>query len=266
MIKEIILLTLILHVSSMSAEALKSSIGNKLISETYTNDVNKKEEHTLTITGTAFKALETNLIKLGIKIETLDPKVNLSYQNNTRVSNKVSKFLKQNGVPDKNITTLNYQITPTYRSEFIQHNNTWIKIFDGYTVTNHIQLTLSKIKDLGKLIDVLVLSGPVQITNINFQFSDDLMKRTKDSLLEDAALDALERAKITAGALGVTVDDVKSISISDYSPPSSYSFPYNYDRSLVAAEATTFTPPTIYSGESNISINVYVTFVISNKK
>ena len=45
------------------------------------------DEHILVITGTASKNLDTNIVRISIKIETQDEELRKAYVNNTNISN-----------------------------------------------------------------------------------------------------------------------------------------------------------------------------------
>jgi uncharacterized protein YggE len=219
-------------------------------------------EHTLYLSGTAMREIETNLIKIGINIETLNMILRDSYEENSQTSAKVTNIFEQMGIPRRNISTTNYEITPVYENEYFAANNSYVSVFKGYRVKNQIEVTLSKKRLAADLIDKVVLSGPVLISYVSFGFTDGFIKNVKDSLLEEATLDSYERARSIAGTLRVSIEDVKQITISDFLWPQASQLNYQFERAYISGAGPSMAPPTFYSGTQWVTMNVGVTFVI----
>lgn len=219
-------------------------------------------EHTLSLTGSAMREIETNLIKIGLNIETLNLVLKKSYEENSEASSRVTKTFALMGIPKRNITTTNYEITPVYENEYFAANNSYVSVFKGYRVKNQLEVTLSKKRLAADLMDKAVLSGPVLVTYVSFGFTDGFIKNIKDSLLEEATLDAYERAKSIAGTLKVSVEDVKLITIRDFTSPQANQLSYQYEKAYISGAGPSMAPPTFYSGTQWVTMNVGVTFVI----
>lgn len=269
------LLTCLLVISKATSEALKAKLESTLSNlksnafQATQPSGSVEQDHTIAVRGTASKGVESNLIKLRVKIESKDKLVNLAYINNTVVSSKVIKSISDMKIPEKNITTVNYQIYPLYRSEFAKDTSTWNQVFDGYQVTNTLQIEMSNVKKVSELISKITSSNNVSIESINFDFSPDLQQKIKDSLLDQAAEDAKNKALILANKYNVDIVDVKSISFNDYSPPVGYPLPYRYDMitpAAAVAASPVMAPPQIFAGTSNVSIDISVLFIIKKSK
>jgi len=224
-------------------------------------------EHTLSLSGSAMREIETNLIKIGINIETLNLVLKKSYEENSQASNRVTKVFEKMGIPNRNISTTNYEITPVYENQYFAGNNSYVSVFKGYRVKNQLEVTLSKKNLAADLMDKVVLSGPVLISYVSFGFTDGFIKNVKDSLLEEATLDAYQRATSVGGTLRVSIEDVKLISIKDFTSPQVNSLNYQYERSYISGGSISgagpsMAPPNFYSGTQWVTMNVGVTFVI----
>jgi len=265
--KEILLFTFIsclislCCVNTISIESLQPAIADSQSKTSY-----KKIEHTLAITGTASKTVPTNIVILGLNIETLEDTLAQSYKKNNEISRKLANYFKQLNIPDKNITTTNYYSTPKYRSVRKEINNTFIydNIFEGYQVSNLINAKLSDLKMVGYIIDYATSLGRVLITQITFDYYRPLQKQIKDSLLPLATKDAIERSKISASALKLIIKDVKTANVREFSPFSPINYNYRPEsRAYPVAAAYAPAPPTIFSGTTKIDSNIDVTFIIS---
>lgn len=230
-----------------------------------------KKENTLSITGSAIKEIEPNVIKVGIKIETMDKILKKSYDQNSKVSNLVTNIITKK-IDRDNISTTNYEIKPIYEKKFIPETNKHTRIFKGYKVSNEMEISLQKKMIAQELIDEVVMQGPVFITYVKFVYSEELIKTTKDSLLSEAATNALNVSKKIANVLTLKVDDVQNVNIDDFFYPRENILNYNYDKRYVRKEGDTgdssdikMPPPTFYGGSEFVRMNVKATFVVVKK-
>lgn len=270
----LILLTFLLSnkANSLTTETLKGSLIGALSANSFSMapvGANQQQttpaeiEHFLTITGTASRTVITDLILIGLNVETLDISLGTSYRENTQASNELSKVFKELNIPDRNITTTSYDTTKKYRSVWVPYNSTWGQIFEGYLVSNKMEVRLSDVKKVSDLIERALAIGSVLVTSISFDYSRVLQKKLKDTLLPLAAEDAVNRAKISAQALRVVIDDVKSANVEDITP-----FPVNarnqqqQQNIAYAIQAESQTAPQIFAGRTKVDVNVYVNFII----
>ena len=257
-----ILKTLSLESKSIMNSKISNALNSFSTESTLQSQTPLDTEHTLSLSGSAMREVETNLIIIGINIETLNLILKDSFTQNSQTSSRVTKVFEQMGIPKNNITTTNYEITPVYENEYFQTNNSYVSVFKGYQVKNQLAVTLSKKRLAADLMDKVVLSGPVLITYVSFGFSEGFIKSVKDSLLEKATLNAYESASSIAKTLGISIEDVKLISINDFQWPMSNQLNFQYEKGNISGAGAKMAPPTFYSGTQWVTINVGVTFVI----
>lgn len=245
----------------------KKSISKSMVLSTTNLDQFPKEnkfEHILSITGKASESVDTDIIKIGIKVETLDLSLQDSYRKNTNSSNLITKVFKKLKIPVKNLTTKEYSMVKSTRSVYNATNNIYSEIFEGYKIINEIEITLIDINKTAKLIEEAMKFDYVLISKINFEYSKKLNKGISQKLLQQAAVDASERAETTANALDVDIKDVKYV----YEQGSIYE-----ERRPIAIPtvapiyhgAANLTGPMIYSERSSLGVNLAVNFIISKK-
>lgn len=244
---------------------------NSLISSSTisTKEKHKDKENTLSISGSAIEEIEPNLIKIGIKIESLNKVLKNSYDENRKVSNLVTGIFTDKKIKKENISTTNYEIAPIYEKHFNPETNKHTTKFKGYKVSNEIEVQLDKKLIAQELIDNIVLQGPVYITYVKFVYTDELVKKTKDSLLAQAAKNALNLAKKVSNVLTLKVEDVKNINIDDFVYPRENILNYNYDSRYIKStdknDSFKMPPPHFYGGSEYVTMNVKAVFVIMKK-
>jgi uncharacterized protein YggE len=125
---------------------------------------------------------------------------------NTARMKGVFTALEKLGVPDKNIQTTNFSVSPQYTNG--ENNNP--RRLTGYQVSNDVSLRLEDVSKLGAALDALVTAGANQMNGISFDI------RQPAPLLEQARTgaiaDARARAETYAKAAGVTLGPILSIS------------------------------------------------------
>lgn len=259
--------------SLSSSTNLELKLNNKInsLSSDSPKTSDTKTENTLSMTGTAIKEIEPNLIKIGIKIETMDKVLKKSYNENSKVSNLVTKIFTNKKIEKEFISTTNYEIKPIYEKKYNPVTNTHSNDFVGYKVINEMEVSLVKKLIAQELIDDVVLTGPVFISYVKFVYTDELIKNTKESLLSEAAGNALKIAKKIANVLTLKVEDVKNVNIDDFTYPTINTLNYNYDSRYIKKtgdnDNTPFKmpPPTFYGGSDYVKMNVKAVFVVEKK-
>jgi len=107
--------------------------------------------------------------------------------------------LRKLGIPDKNVQTLNFTVTPQYANS----NNEPARL-TGYQVSNEVSVRLEDIAKLGSLLDTLVGAGANQMNGIRFDISDPapLLEKARAQAIADARVQAETYAKAASVMLG----------------------------------------------------------------
>ncbi len=268
----LILFTVLLEKSanSLTTETLKGSLINALNANSFSmapvpiTYQTSQIEHYLRITGAASRSIISDLILIDLNVETLNLDLGISYRENTDASNKLSQVFVKFSIPDKNITTTSYDTTRQTRNVWDPNTKTWNEIFDGWRVSNKMQVRLFDLKKVSDLIDKALAIGPILVTSIAFDFSKIFEKKLKNLLLPLAAEDAVKRAKISGEALEVIIDDVKSSDVQEYTP-----IPIRSRGGLQGARLKKFAAaeaieagPEIFAGTSKVDVLINVNFII----
>ncbi len=180
--------------------------------------------------------------------EGTDPEILAN--NNNKNMNAAIDFVKSQGIDEKDIKTIQYDLSPRYEYDR-ERKKTFIS---GYTFT---QTVLVKIRDLNKVAKVLgglPELGINQISSISFEVDDPekYLTEARDKAFEKAK----EKAKEMAAQNGTNLGEV--ISFSEYGQPISYYG--NYE--ILGKGGAAPTAPSIQPGTQDITVNVNVTYRI----
>ena len=173
---------------------------------------------------------------------------NAALRQNAEQMNRVLAAIKAAGVADKDVQTSGISLNPQYRYEENQPPR-----ITGYQASNTVNVKLREVAKMGKVLDALVASGANQVNGPSFGIDDP------EPLYDRARLDALKaaraRAETYAGALGVRVRRIVSISEGGASFPRPMPMMMAMAADGMRAKETSVSP-----GESTLSVNLDVVF------
>ncbi|MXN63442.1 DUF541 domain-containing protein [Stappia sp. GBMRC 2046] len=169
---------------------------------------------------------------------------------NSEAMSEVVKTIKAAGIEARDIQTSGFSVSPRYERIKKTNGNETLEIV-GYRVTNGVSIRVRDLEKLGGLLDAVVKDGANQVNGISFIVSDGDKRR--DEARQEAMADAIRKAKIYTEAAGVKLGKVLSINENSY-PVRPKGF------ALARAEAVSDAAPPVEAGESELSVQVNVTW------
>ena len=211
--------------------------------------VNKPEEkvRTITVSGTGFVTLPADQLTVRFLVRTNEWNVNLARDKNAEITTKVIDKIKEAGVSDADITTVDYRISQ-------DNSNTYP---GKYTVTNYVQVLIRDLSNAGNVIDNAVANGANGLTSFSYSATENPNALREARTL--AVQNAQDAASLIAGASGCKVADV--IDIQEGYNPSSYTRSTN--SAMLKAVGNSYTTP-IEAGNIEITSTVTITFSLAN--
>ena len=211
--------------------------------------VNKPTEQvrTITVSGTGVVTIPADQLTVRFLVRTNEWNVNLAREKNAEITTKVIDKIKEAGVSDQDITTVDYRIT--------QDNS---NSYPGkYTVTNYVQVLIRDLDSAGNVIDNAVANGANGLTSFNYSASENPNNLREARTL--AVQNAQDAAALIAGASGCKVSDV--IDIQEGYNPSSYT--RSTGTAKLMGVSNSYTTP-IEAGNVEITSTVTITFSLTN--
>ncbi|MHC1755902.1 MAG: SIMPL domain-containing protein [Methanosarcina sp.] len=211
----------------------------------------KDTENTISMSGYAEqKAVpDTATLRIGVVVQSATAKE--ASDENAALMSAVIAELKAMGLQDREIQTSYVSVYPVYNYEPTQ-------TITGYSASNSVQITTTKLDNLSEVIDRSTAAGANEIGSISFSVSDDMQKQLREDLVNEAVADASSKADALAKSLGVEVTGVQTSSISESSGSRVY---YEYDMATAEKVSGAGSTP-IQPGESTVSMSVQVTYYI----
>jgi len=164
------------------------------------------DPHTIAMTGHGEIRSVPDLAQVTAGVATSAPSAAQALSANSARMKGVFAALEKLGVPQKNIQTANFFVSPQYTNG---DNNTPRRL-TGYQVTNDVTARIEDVGKLGSALDALVASGANQINGVSFSIQNDapLLEKAR----AQAIADARARAETYAKAAGVSLGSILSIS------------------------------------------------------
>ena len=146
---------------------------------------------------------DTAMLSAGVSTEGATAAAALS-ANNSRMQ-AVIAAIKKLGVPDKDVRTSNFSVSPQYANP----NNETPRV-TGYQASNQVDVRLEDVTKLGTALDALVTAGANQMHGVSFLIRNDaeLLSQARAA----AVTEARAKAETFAKAAGVSLGAILSIS------------------------------------------------------
>jgi uncharacterized protein YggE len=206
---------------------------------------------TITVTGEGEVRGVPDQAQLSAGVTTVAVTANAALAENARKMTSVFAALSRIGVPQREMKTSNFSVSPQYPP--YNQNNAGPQKIVGYQVSNQVDVTLDDVKTLGPALDALVAAGANQINAISFSIRDP--QPLLAAAREQAVADAIGRAQTYAKAAGVTLGPILTIQEGGADVPRPVFF-----AAKVMAGAPPPTPTA--AGEQSVTANVSIVFEI----
>ncbi|NNM83880.1 SIMPL domain-containing protein [Candidatus Parcubacteria bacterium] len=216
---------------------------------------------TITVQGDGQATLAPDVAHISFDVQNSAATVAEAQSATTKQANAAVSFVKAQGIADKDIKTLSYNITPQYsysnpcRIGLMCPLSSGTSKIIGYQVSETIQVTM---RDLGAVGAMLSGLGNLQVQNVSGPaFALDDPTAGYDAARADAINKAETQAKLLASQLGIHLGKIVNFSESS----GGYSYPMAYG--LVAqTNARSAAVPSVPTGENTYNASVSITYEI----
>lgn len=204
-------------------------------------------DRTLSVTGTGTVTLVPDVADLHVGVVIQRKTVKDARAVAATRMQGVIKALRAAGVAERDIKTTTLSLQPVYDYS----TNGSAPRITGYEMRNGVVATIRDLDKLGDAIDGALTGGGSTLDGVTFRVDDQA--KAEAEARTNAMRDARSKADALAGAAGVTIVGVASISEQASASP----WPVYYERAAADGAATPVLP-----GTSDISISVNVVYLI----
>ena len=224
--------------------------------------------NTVSFSGEGKVLAKPDIALVSFSIVTNSGTSKAAQDDNSKKSQKVTDFLKSQGVEEKDIKTSGYNVSPQYsypRPEPIPFGvekgypdyypgNPKIT---GYQITQSFEVKVRNLDEVSSILDGIVASEANQVYGLSFQVDEP--NRLKEEAREMAIKEAKGKAKNLKKQLGISLGKIVSFSENGNSwPPLIYYKASALDS--VGREKNAL--PSVPTGENEIVVNITLTYQI----
>lgn len=216
---------------------------------------------TITVQGSGQATLPPDVARVSFTVQNTAATVADAQTATTKQANAALDFVKGQGIVDKDVKTLSYNISPQYSypnpcpSEALCPDYNRTPKITGYQVSETVQVTM---RDLGKVGTMLAGLGKLEVQSVN---GPDFALDDSTAGYDAARADAIDKAKTQAVLLAKQLD-VHLGKIVNFSESSGgYAYPM-MSYGLGGGESKASATPSVPAGENTYNASVSVTYEI----
>jgi len=213
--------------------------------------------NTITVTATGEIYAKPDLALATVSVITEAKTVTEVMTENTEKMNAVIDFVKGQGVEDKDLKTISFNIYPRYewyeKGTCIPPCPSGKRVLIGYEIRQSLQVKIRNMEKIGDIIEGATAAGANQIDNLQ------LIIDKQDELKKQAREQAIEKAKAKANELASQLG-VRLFKITNFTE--SAIFPY-YGLEKAMGLGGDEGVPQIEIGENKIEATVNITYEIN---
>lgn len=213
---------------------------------------NLESRNTIVVSETGEVYVKPDLAVISFSVVNEAKTVSEAMAKNTEKMNKVIETVKNQGVEEKDLKTISFNIYPRYE----YYEKTGKRVLVGYEVTQELQVKIRDLTKIGTIIETATSAGANEIGNLALTVDkeDEFKKEARAQAVEKAKAKALE----LASQLGIKLGKIINFS-------ENYYIPYLGQTEYMAKEGVRGgapAAPSIETGENKISVSVVITYEI----
>lgn len=249
--KSLFVLSILVLIIFLVVLIISTAVGvyNKIKEGKYIGqEIESRNTITVTATGEIYTKPDLALITFSVVNEAKT--VSKALEENSKKTNAVIDFIKNQGVDEKDLKTIGFNIYPRYE---------WYgdkRVLVGYEVSQSLEVKIRDFEKIGDIIQGAADVGANQVSNLQFTIDN------QDEIKKQAREQAIEKAKTKARELAsqLDVDLVRIINFSESTQvPMSRYYGLEEAAGLGGGES-----PQIEAGENKVEVTVTITYEISD--
>jgi len=217
-----------------------------------------QSEKTISVVGTASSSVEPDTLLITFGVETQSSTAKESLSSNSAKLQSAIDAIRSVGISDDDLSTSQFSIYPIYDSYQDKITGKYTQELIGYRASNILTVETSKLSSAASIIDSAVAAGANRVDSVTFTLSPEILEKEKDALIENAVLDARQKATKALDPLGYKIIGVKSVVLSDGMTP-------YYEPKMRASYDSFAESAPVFSSDQDVSTSASVVFLIGPK-
>ncbi len=217
---------------------------------------------TISVSGTAETFVKPDVATFSFSVFAEEKDAVAAQKKSADAINAISAYLKEQGIEEKDIKTINYSLNPKY--EYTQVPCTsWgpcpggKQNLVGYSVDQTVSVKVRSIEKAGDLIAGVGTKGATNVGGVEFTIDDT--DAAKEQVRKEAIEDAQEKAKRLAESLDVRLGSL--VNYFEDTPGPIYNG-YGGDAMMMKSAEAQMSAPEITPGEHTLTSNVTLIYKV----
>jgi hypothetical protein len=214
-------------------------------------DNNMPNQFNVSGLGKVFAKPDIANLTIGVKTEVKATAAE-AVKENTKKMNDIIGVLKDIGIEEKDIKTVNYSLNPSY-----DYSSSKQRLI-GYEVSQNVNIKIRDLDKIGETISKTTEKGANQIGNIDFTIDDEneLKAEARDLAIEKAQAKAKDISKKTGMKLGKIINVYEN---QYYAPQTNY---LSKDMAYGIGGGAGIPAPEIQVGQNEVMVEVNVVWEV----
>lgn len=222
--------------------------------------------NTITVSGTGQAALAPDIAHITFTVQQTASTVAAAQAAATKQANAAIAYVSGQGIADKDVTTLSYNIYPQYSNVVqpcpagamcpVYNGGSGSQVVTGYQVSESVQVTVHDLAKAGPLLAGLGSQGVQNISGPDFGLENPAAGT--EAARAKAIDDARAQAQVLAKQLGVRLGRIVNFSEGG----SGYYYPMATAKGASVSLDSVATPPALPTGQNTYSSSVSITYAI----
>ncbi len=215
---------------------------------------------TITVNGEATVSRPADVATVSLAITTTDPVAQTATSSNNSRYNDLRNRLRAIGIADPSVRTLSYNLNYLAPPQAEARGEGGIQRpypgapQAGYTVSRQVEVTLTNLDLVGKVVDEAVGANVSNVYNVGYTISN--YRQVYAQALKEAVADAQLQAKAMSSAAGMRIVRISAMQTGGYAQPIMM-------RAMSAPAAAPQIPTEIPAGPMDVRASVTITYVIA---
>jgi hypothetical protein len=206
------------------------------------------------VTGQASVIVDPTDVTISFTLKTKEEEASKALTDNNKKLNSLVDAFKALNITEDELGTSSFTVNSVYENVYVTDH--YENIFKGYEAEQTLSVNTKKFSLAGKLIDTAIATNDdTTVNSVDFFVDETTKKQIKNDLIENAVLDAKNRANLALNVLDYQVDQINSLNLNDFNDGA-----WNEFRPLIKSVTGDFT--NLFSGASEISFSVSASFSI----
>jgi uncharacterized protein YggE len=213
--------------------------------------------NTITVSGKGEVYAKPDLALTTFSVVTDKKTVAEAISENAKKMNAVIDFIKKQGVEDKDLKTVNFNISPRYEwYDVTQFYPQGRRVLVGYEVQQSLEVKIRDMDKIGSIIQGATDSGANEVGDLQFTIDN------QDELKKQAGGEAIEKAKNKAEELASQLG-VRLVRITNFSESGVVPYYGLMKEAVGMGGSEEAAAPAIETGENKIEVDVTITYEIN---